>query len=99
MTELLGVDVSHFQGVIDWPAVAKSGVQFAMIKATEGTGFVDPRYVANRDKEIECRVGIHRICPQALEVVARLRQQILRCLKLEQALALHRVSCPLTMSI
>lgn len=49
MTELLGVDVSHFQGAIDWPAVARSGVQFAMIKATEGTGFTDPRYVINRE--------------------------------------------------
>lgn len=28
-----GIDVSHWQGVIDWPAVAASGVKFAIIKA------------------------------------------------------------------
>lgn len=28
----LGIDVSHHQGVIDWPQVAQSGVKFAMIR-------------------------------------------------------------------
>ena len=31
-----GIDVSRFQGVIDWKAVAGSGVQFAYIKASQG---------------------------------------------------------------
>ena len=31
-----GIDVSKFQGDIDWNAVANSGVKFAWIKATEG---------------------------------------------------------------
>ena len=35
-----GIDVSKFQGDIDWNAVANSGVKFAWIKATEGG---DPR--------------------------------------------------------
>jgi lysozyme len=43
-----GVDVSHHQGAIDWPAVAASGWAFAVIKATEGTGYVDPALAANR---------------------------------------------------
>ena len=30
----LGIDVSEFQGEIDWAAVVKSGVQFVMIRAT-----------------------------------------------------------------
>jgi lysozyme len=33
---LLGIDVSHWQGNIDWVKVAKSGVKFTYIKATEG---------------------------------------------------------------
>jgi lysozyme len=34
-----GIDVSGYQPTIDWAAVAASGVSFAFIKATEGTGF------------------------------------------------------------
>lgn len=42
-----GVDVSHFQGVIDWAAVAASGVAFAYVKATEGVTETDLSFVAN----------------------------------------------------
>ena len=42
-----GIDVSHHQGKIDWPAVAVDGVGFAFIKATEGGDFVDPRFAEN----------------------------------------------------
>jgi GH25 family lysozyme M1 (1,4-beta-N-acetylmuramidase) len=38
-----GIDVSHWQGPIDWRAVATAGFRFVVIKATEGTGFVDSR--------------------------------------------------------
>ena len=30
-----GIDVSHWQGDIDWLKVAQCGVKFAFIKATE----------------------------------------------------------------
>ena len=43
-----GIDVSKFQGDIDWNAVANSGVKFAWIKATEG-GDRDARFQANWD--------------------------------------------------
>ncbi|MFR9781100.1 GH25 family lysozyme, partial [Micromonospora sp. MS34] len=43
-----GIDVSHYQGTIDWGAVADSGVDFAYAKATEGTGYSDPTYLTNR---------------------------------------------------
>ena len=32
-----GIDVSSYQPNINWPQVAANGVQFAYIKATEGT--------------------------------------------------------------
>lgn len=44
---VIGIDVSHHQGEIDWAAVASSGVQFAFIKATEGRDHDDPRFVVN----------------------------------------------------
>ena len=34
--ESFGVDVSNHQGSIDWPAVRSDGIDFAVIKATEG---------------------------------------------------------------
>jgi GH25 family lysozyme M1 (1,4-beta-N-acetylmuramidase) len=43
-----GIDVSHWQGWIDWRRVARSGVDFAIAKATEGTWMVDDRYRANK---------------------------------------------------
>src|SRR6185503_11471658 len=42
-----GVDVSHHQGDVDWPRLAGAGVQFAYIKASEGTAFKDSRYTDN----------------------------------------------------
>jgi len=36
---LNGFDASHYQGRIDWPRV--QGQDFAIFKATEGTGFID----------------------------------------------------------
>ncbi len=47
MVELQGVDVSNFQGVVDWPAVAAAGYQFAFAKATEGTTYTDSYMTRN----------------------------------------------------
>lgn len=42
------IDVSHHNGAIDWPAVAAAGIALALVKATQGTGFVDPAFARNR---------------------------------------------------
>ena len=42
-----GVDVSKYQGDIDWQAVKESGVAFAFIKATEGGDNIDPKFQQN----------------------------------------------------
>ena len=42
-----GIDVSRYQGKIDWAAVRGAGTQFAFIKATEGGDYVDPRFLEN----------------------------------------------------
>jgi lysozyme len=36
-----GIDVSHYQGLVDWGEVAAGGELFAYCKATEGAGVVD----------------------------------------------------------
>jgi lysozyme len=43
-----GIDVSNNNGHVDWAAVAAAGYRYAMCKATEGLGFVDSFYTANR---------------------------------------------------
>jgi GH25 family lysozyme M1 (1,4-beta-N-acetylmuramidase) len=47
-TRLRGIDVSHYQGRIDWRRVARSGHHFAIAKATEGRTYVDQTYLRNK---------------------------------------------------
>jgi lysozyme len=42
-----GIDVSHYQGVIDWVKVLRAGKTFAFIKATQGTNYTDPTFAFN----------------------------------------------------
>ena len=42
-----GIDVSKYQGPIDWHAVKAGGAAFAWIKATEGGNHADPRFMEN----------------------------------------------------
>ena len=42
-----GIDVSAYQGRIDWPEVARNRVRFAFIKASEGGTLRDARFVRN----------------------------------------------------
>lgn len=42
-----GIDVSKYQGLVDWSQVRDSGVQFAWIKATEGGDNIDDRFADN----------------------------------------------------
>ncbi len=46
-SRLTGIDVSHYQGRVNWEAVKAAGCAFAFAKATEGAGVVDPRFAAN----------------------------------------------------
>lgn len=40
-----GIDVSMYQGDIDWNEVKKQGhIKFAFIKATQGTSYIDPDF-------------------------------------------------------
>src|SRR3974390_1711363 len=47
-----GIDVSNWNGAINWTKVAHAGYRFAIGKATEATTFEDPTYDTNRsDRE------------------------------------------------
>lgn len=55
---LLGVDVSHYQGVIDWSAIEDQDISFAFIKATEGSGHIDESAAYNLEKAAETDIKI-----------------------------------------
>lgn len=53
-----GIDVSHYQKQINWDTVARQGIHFAFVKATEGEELKDSLFQKNWS-EIQ-RVGIRR---------------------------------------
>lgn len=55
-TGVYGIDVSQWQGEMDWQKARAAGIAFAYIKATDGAAGLDPQYQRNR---AECeRLGI-----------------------------------------
>ncbi|MEU4220446.1 GH25 family lysozyme [Actinoplanes sp. NPDC026623] len=42
-----GIDVSRYQGSINWTSVHNAGIQFAYIKSTEGISYKDPNFGTN----------------------------------------------------
>jgi len=57
----LGIDVSRYQGAIDWNQVAASGVQFAMIRVgyrTQSTGIMNEDPYARYNLQEAQRVGL-----------------------------------------
>ncbi len=58
---VVGVDVSAYQGDIDWETLAAEDIRFAFIKATEGSSFVDDKFAYNHAEAIktDLRVGAY----------------------------------------
>jgi lysozyme len=44
---LRGVDVSHYDGTVNWTQVKAAGITFAFVKATESDDYVDPTFATN----------------------------------------------------
>ena len=53
MTKLNGIDVSHYQGDINWKAVKEYGIDFAFIKCLQGKSRVDECFHTNMRNAIE----------------------------------------------
>ncbi len=56
-----GVDVAHYQGDIDWPVLAQEDIQFAYIKATEGSSHIDRLFAENWEqaRKTDLEVGAY----------------------------------------
>ena len=60
----LGVDVSHWDGAIDWPTVKNAGYEFAFIKSSgsdSASNYTDSQYAANiaNSTAAEMIVGVY----------------------------------------
>jgi lysozyme len=57
-----GIDVSSWQhpggNPVDWSAVRRSGVRFAVIKATEGTFYTNPYFATDRHRAWAAGIGV-----------------------------------------
>jgi lysozyme len=70
---LLGIDVSSYQGSINWTSVFGDGVRFAFAKSSEGTTFRDADFAGNmtRGKAAGIQMGAYHFphpdvnCPSA----------------------------------
>lgn len=61
---LKGLDVSQFQGVIDWSQVKNAGYQFAMLRAGYGYGTVDEQFHRNASEcnRLGIPIGVYWFC-------------------------------------
>ena len=61
MTKLSGIDVSHYQGNINWKAVKEYGIEFAFIKCLQGKSRVDECFHTNMKNAIanDIPVGVY----------------------------------------
>lgn len=53
-----GVDVSSYQGDIEWQILSSQNIDFAFIKATEGSSFVDPYFIYNYSEAQKCSISV-----------------------------------------
>ena len=96
-----GIDVSHFQGNINWSAVAEDGVEFAMIRVANrgyGTGklVLDERFKSNIEGAMAAgiHVGVY-VFSQAITEAEILEEANL----VLEKLAPYDVSCPIVIDV
>ena len=58
---LLGLDISKWNGNIDWKSVKEAGVEFVIIRAGYGTNYVDPYFKKNIESAIanDMLIGVY----------------------------------------
>ena len=68
-SEEMGIDVSHWQGDVDWRKVQAHGIKFAFVKATEGLAPKDPRFDRNWKalKDVDLIRGAYHFLDPAID--------------------------------
>ena len=64
MDGIKGIDVSEWQGNIDWQKVKNAGIKFAMIRTSYGKRSLDKTYIANIEgaQAAGIDVGVYHYC-------------------------------------
>ena len=72
-----GIDVSSYQGEIDFARVKQDGIEIVYIKATEGTDYIDPYLESNYQnaKENGIKVGLYHYVTARTEEQAKREAQ------------------------
>lgn len=76
VSKTYGIDVSHYQGTINWEAVAKDeNAQFAYLKCTESTGLLDSHYRHNlaEAKRVGIPVGVYHFFSPSTSAMMQLQ--------------------------
>jgi lysozyme len=92
---LLGIDVSSYQGEIDWRLVRRAGVVFAFARVSDGLDVIDERFAANF--AAMRRAGVRRGAYQLFRAAADPEGQA--DLLIESVRRLGRVDLPLVADV
>lgn len=68
--EFEGIDVSHWEGTIDFRRVRRAGIRFVYIKSSEGSSYVDPDFERNyrEARKNQLKVGFyHYVTARSVE--------------------------------
>lgn len=109
---LKGLDVSQFQGIIDWSQVKKAGYQFAMLRAGYGYNTVDSQFHRNASEcnRLGIPIGVYWFCyalnPEiavqeadgCLNTVSKYRLDYPICYDIEQATINYAAENGITMT-
>ena len=79
-----GIDVSHWQGDINWNLVKKDSISFAYIKATEGVDYEDHKFLKNLKEAREAGIltGAYHFCtPSGIEDAVKEARHFINVIK------------------
>ena len=88
-TDYDGIDVSHYNGTIDWKAVSRNkNIKYVYVKATQGSGYLDPCYVSNVEgaRRAGLKVGIYHYFTSRSSATAQFQWFRSQAIKTEQDL-------------
>ena len=88
MYPIVGLDISHHQGNINWNEINKNEIKFVYLKATEGGDWVDKKFLSHwrSAKQYDIKVGayhFYRICKTGKEQA----NNFIKTVPIENALA------------
>lgn len=91
-----GLDVSEFQGTVDWEQVKAAGYQFAMLRAGYGFGTLDQQFARNASEcnRIGLPIGVYWFCYAVSPETAR--QEADGCIN---AISSYRLDYPICYDI